>query len=208
MSAWTQRQQALFFDLLDNGWPGDLTPGQVKAYQTLLDGTDPEVVVAGLRRLLHRGQRFRPSAAELLGAANHDPSRPTFDEAYRLIFGARGILAARPTVRNYTDIGDRAAAYRTAARERAASMHPLVGAFVERQGLDRLRGLDLTNPQWGAKRRDDLKTAWEEHVEAFEGREVAALASGEGREGLRRLDPLAGLGVPRPQLEPTTGGTR
>src|SRR5207237_9035503 len=98
--------------------------------------------------------------------------------------------------------------YRAAARERASQLHPLVGSFVERQGIDRLREMPVDDPDNGHWRRDELRTAWAVHVEAFEGREVAALASGEGREGLRRLDPLAGLDAPRPQLEPTTGGTR
>jgi hypothetical protein len=69
-----------------------------------------------------------------------------------------------------------------------------VRAFVERQGIDRLRGLQLADPDWGEKRRADLERAYNEHVEAFDGREVAALASG-GRGELARLDPLAALGV-------------
>jgi hypothetical protein len=62
----------------------------------LLDGTDPDRVVQGLRRLLHRGARFRPSAAEILDAGRQDPGRPTFAEATRLIFGARGVLRPAP----------------------------------------------------------------------------------------------------------------
>jgi hypothetical protein len=73
---------------------------------------------------------------------------------------------------------------------------PIVASFVERQGWDRLRNLPLDDPDWGEKHRKDLEGAWDRHVEAFDGREVVALASG-GREGLRQLDPLAGLSPPK-----------
>jgi hypothetical protein len=63
------------------------------------------------------------------------------------------------------------------------------------------------DPQWGEKRRADLERAWNEHVETWDGREVAVLASGE-RRGLQQFDPLAALGraglTPRPELEETT----
>jgi hypothetical protein len=77
----------------------------------------------------------------------------------------------------------------------------MVRAFVLRQGIERLRHLPLDDPDWGFKRRDELHKAWAAHVEAFDGREVAALASG-GRGELERLDPLAALGIgrDRPQL--------
>jgi hypothetical protein len=47
----------------------------------LLGDVDPDRVVAGVKRLLHQGARFRPSAAEILAAGRADPGRPTFAEA-------------------------------------------------------------------------------------------------------------------------------
>jgi hypothetical protein len=199
-AVWTDEQWAMFFDLLDKGWPGDLDPDGATAYQVLLDGTAPDEVVDALRRLLHQGARFRPSAAEILSARRRDVSRPTFDEAFVMIFGPRGVLRARPAVRRYADEAERRRVHDDAARRRAASMHPLLAAFVERQGLDRLRQMPVDaartehGPGDGHWARKELREAWERHVDAFDGREVAALASG-GRIGLRQLDPLAALGA-------------
>lgn len=199
MSAWTDEQWAMFFDLLDNGWPGELDEGAAAAYQVLLDRTEPAEVIEALHQLLHAGARFRPSAAEILGARRRDPGRPTFEEAYQLIFGSGGVLRARPAVRRYLDEAERKRMYDEAADTRAATMHPLIGAFIARQGLDRLRHMpvDATatadGPGEGHWARKELREAWDRHVEASDGRELAVLASG-GRLGLRQLDPLAALG--------------
>lgn len=211
MTAWSERAWAMFFDLLDSGWPGDLDPDQAPAYRVLLEGTDPDRIVQGVRRLLHQGQRFRPSAAEILAAGRKDPSRPTFVEAYRLIFGPRGVLQARPAVRRYSDAGERARIYNEAALERAADMHPLIGAFIHAQGLDRLRDLDLQDPEYGPLRRKELEGEWDALVARIDDREIAldALPAGDARRGqLRALDPLAALerptAPPQRQLDPGT----
>jgi hypothetical protein len=213
----------LFFDLLDNGWPGELTPGQADAYEATL-GTPDARVLAALNRLLHAGARFRPSPAEILGEARNDPSIPTFDEMLRLVFGKDGILAARPPLRGSPadviaaweageewDTADvnggawlghtRAEATDAVQLERAAESHPLIASFVQRLTLQRLRGYNVA-PEQGedGKRIDtwdlrDLRIAWGHHCEAVTGREVAALAAGTGRRGLAQLDPLAVLGV-------------
>jgi hypothetical protein len=195
---WDDQTWAMFCALMHRGWPGAFTEEDALAYRVLLDGVDPAEAVGALRRLLHRGARFRPSAAELLGELHADPTRPTFAEAYQLIFGPRGVLRARIVGGRWDNEADRRAAHRQAIEERAAGVHPLVGAFVMRQGIDRLRTLPLEDPQWGEKHRRDLERAWEQHVEAFDGREVAALAAGS-RDGLRQLDPLAALGIARPK---------
>src|SRR3954452_1330274 len=114
MTAWTDETWAMFFELLDKGWPGELAPDAAEAYRVLLDGVDPERVIGGLRRLLHGGAKFRPSAAEILDAGRRDPRRPTFAEAVRLIFAPRGVLHARPAVRRYGDAGQRDRLYNEA----------------------------------------------------------------------------------------------
>lgn len=203
--AWTDQQWDTFAGLLEDGWPGEFDDRRGDAYRLLLDAIEPADAVRGLQVLL-RTSRFRPSAAEIVQAVEHDPSRPTFDEAYRLIFGPRGILAARPAVTRWADEAERRRLYNRAARDRAAELHPLVGAFVDRQGIDRLRELPVDDPDYGELRRKDLRQQWDEHVQAFAGREIHALAAGDDRQhGLRRLDPLAAIQPPapmRPELEP------
>lgn len=143
---------------------------------------------------------FPPSVAKLAAQARRDPSVPTFDEAYRLIFGPGGVLAARPAVRRWADDGQRRRLFNDAAMRRAEAFHPLIGAFVARQGLERLRQMPVDDPDQGHWRRRELQQAWQEHVDASAGREVAVLAAGAGGEGLRRLDPLTGIDRPRQQL--------
>jgi hypothetical protein len=194
--AWTDEQWALLFDLLDNGWPGELDPSGAEAYRVLLDGTDPDTVVAGLRRLLHGGARFRPSAAEILSSARRDPSRPTFGEMLQLV---EHCLRARPArtgaVTTYKHEADRLRQFDAAILERAQTVHPLVCAFIHRQGIDRLRTLGLNDPDYGGVRRRDFEAEWNDHVETFEGRDVAALAAPRGTGGqLKKFDPLAALG--------------
>lgn len=170
---WEPQEWDAFCSLLEEGWPGVFSESTAEAWRVLLDATPPQTAVTALRRLLLEGRRFRPSVSELLAATRHDPSRPTFDEALVLI---RRALTAT--------FGERDALERLS--------HPLVRSFVQRQGVDRLRMFPLDDPVWGEKHRRDLEGAWDRHVEAFDGREIAALASGSG--DLRRLDPLAPRG--------------
>ena len=138
-------------------------------------GLDPDGAIATLRSC---EDRFPPSAGEIAAAARRDPSQPTFDEM--LVLLRRAMKAANPAQR----LADRR----------------IVAAFVERQGWGRLRNLPLDDPDWGEKTRRELREAWDRHVEAFDGREAAALASGD-RDGLQRLDPLASLGVKPLEIE-------
>jgi hypothetical protein len=174
-------------------------------------GLTPETALAAIRSCPAE-QRFPPSAAELLGLARHDPSKPTFVEAYRLIYGVGGILRARPFLTSsWDDDGDRRRAYDQAAREHAATMHPLVASFVDRYGIDRLRLLEVDHPDYGDIKRRDLEAAWDAHVEAMDGRDLAAIAAPRRGEGLRKVDydPLSALGARRPELpEPPKEGAR
>lgn len=175
-----------FFDLLDNGWPGDLDPAAASSYRVLLDGVPADTLTGGLRRLLHSGQRFRPTAAEILAAARRDPSVPTFDELLMLI---DRVLTARPAPRGLWREGEYRRATDEAVMERVNGLHPVAASFIARRGLAGLRRLDFGDT-WDRK---ELREAWAAHLEATEGREVAVLAAGSGPGGLRRLDPLGGL---------------
>lgn len=194
--SWSEDQWDGFCALLEEAWPGEFDAPARRSWRVLLDSTPPESGVTALRRLLLQGSTFRPSVSELLAAARHDPSKPTFAEAYQLIYGRGGVMRAQPPSKGITTTAEK----RQAEDARLGEIHPLVRAFVERQGLARLATIPLSDPEWGEKHRRDLELAWTRHVEAFDGREVAALASG-GRGELARLDPLASLTPPpQPQL--------
>lgn len=187
---WTTPEWDAFCGLLEEGWPGEFTDEARTAWRVLLDGAQPSAAVQALKRLLFAGSRFRPSAAELLAELRRDPSTPTWDEAWMLI--QRAIRA-----------------HRTDEQLLAAldAHHPSLRAWVERFGAQRLRMLPVGDPQWGEQRMRELRESWERHMEASETRQVAALASGSGREGLRQLDPLAALGGQR-QIEAADAAER
>ena len=206
---WTDEQWDGFVALVASSWRQEFPEAERKAWRILLDETPAETAMLGLKRLLLEGREWRPAVSELLKAARHDPSRPTFSEAYQLIFGHGGAIracVAGGTV-VYRNDGDRARTEREAILVRAGELHPLIRPFIERQGVDRLRTLPLDDPEWGEKHRRDLEAAWDRHVEAFDGREVAAIASG-ARDGLRQLDPLAALGLPGPAPQLEAGPTQ
>lgn len=213
MSAWTPDQWAVFVSLLQRGFAArdPLTPADEDAYRVLLDGIDPQQAVRALREIVQEGQELRPRPGAIAARARRDPSVPTFDEAYRLIFGPGGVLAARPTVRRWADERERRRLYDQAALDRASQMHPLIGAFVQRRGLDSLRATPTSDDGDTERRpatwaRKELREAWEAHVAAFDGRQAAAIAAGTNGGGLRQLDPLHALGLDPPASPALTEG--
>jgi hypothetical protein len=183
--SWDADRWDAFCGLVEEAWPGEFDDVARKSWRVLLDEIDPQAAIGGMRRLLFAGGTFRPSVSELLAAVRLDPSAPTFDEAYQLLFGPRGAMLGY-------DVEE--------VSQRLDTIHPLIGTFVRRQGYRRLKELPLDDPNWGEQRRRELREAWDRHVEATDAREVAALALGEGHEGLRKLDPLASLPGPRREL--------
>lgn len=143
-------------------------------------------------------QRFPPSAPELAALARRDPSQPTGAELLTLIYGRCGVLRARPAYPDGGWSGNEFSVERDDVQQaRAFELHPLLGAFVRAYGLDRLRMLQIDDPDWGEKHRRDLTADWERFVEANEGREVASLVAGRRGDGLRKLDPLRALSAAR-----------
>lgn len=162
---WTVEEWDRFAILVEEGWPGEFSDAASLAWRAMLDDVEPQAAVRTLKELLLRGSRFRPSLSEFLAAVRFDPSMPTFEEAYSLI-------------------------YRALRDEPARTDNRLVAAFIMRFGEQRLRMLPVDDPTWGEKHRRDLREAWERHVDAWDGRERAAVAAG-GEP--RQLDPLASL---------------
>lgn len=172
--------------ILDGGWPGDFTTNDEHAYYYLLNDHPATAVMAALKALRHK--KFRPSASEIANVLTPTTAAtPTFDEMFTLLFSQRGALAAP---------GEQG------TRQRLTSVHPLVAAFAERQGIQRLKELPVHDPDDGHWRRKELRDAWTAHVDAHADREIAALAAGTGQEGLHRLDPLTALPTPTTMTGP------
>lgn len=192
-ATWEQVGEALL-----GSWPGTIVAWGADAidlYVKVLKARGLEADQA-LKAILTwpAGSDFPPSAPNLAAAALHDPSLPTFEELFRLIFGPRGVLFARAPYVN----GEYVYSHDEAGERMARLLHPLAAGFILQQRVSSLRMLQVDDERVGALVRKDLAAAWERFCEAYSGREVAALASGDRRGGLERLNPLAALGRPRP----------
>jgi hypothetical protein len=190
---WTDLQWDAFVGLVDEAWPGKLDNSSAASWRTLLGGFEPKSIEEGVQRLLLEGHTFRPSVSEIIAAARQDPSKPTFAEAYQLLYGPGGALRAKPGSSLWKDEKHRRKLQHEAIKDRANDMHPLVGAFIERQGIDRLLQLKTLHEEWGDKNRSDLEQQWDQHVAAMDNRDVAAIAAGGRRGELAAFDPLAVL---------------
>jgi hypothetical protein len=151
-------------------------------------GLTPDAAIYALRTWPNPD--WPPSAGNLVAAALVDPSTPTFEEALDAIYGRGGILKARPEHKALITEDDELRAKRDALE----AAHPLIASFALSQGLTRLAGLPLEDPEWGTKHRRDLEAAWTRHLESGHQRQVAALAAGGAP---RRLDPAASLQIER-----------
>ena len=184
--------------LIEEAWPGEFDDRAAKAWRLLLDGYTAMQVSDAITGLLARGGTFRPAVSEIIAEIRRDPGKPTFAEACMLIFGRGGVLRARTQVRKASwEAGERDRLDDEAGWQRAGELHPMVGAFVRSQGLDRLRSLRLDDPEYGAARRKQLAVEWEEFADANETRDVAGVVAGRsGRGELGRVDPLCALDLP------------
>jgi hypothetical protein len=170
---WTEMTWDAFCSLLEHGWPGEFSADAGDAYRALLDNVEPERAVAALRTLLARGNRFRPSAAEIAGTLNDDPTRPTFTEALSAI---RRVVPIRPN---------------EAALVAAERIHPYLAAFIQAAGLDRLRQWPIDDPEYGQAQTKRLREEWDQFVARADQRVAAGLelTAGTRRQlGPRKLD--------------------
>lgn len=198
------------FDVLSHFPAKDPLDDNAKAaYKFILRKQPLAAIVGALDILIAGGAKgqttWRPAAPDILAAIRHDPSAPTFDEALVLLFRRHGVLDVR--VRGTTDTNPN---YRAELYEkvggRLAELHPLIGGFVQRVGLERLRSMNIDGED-GHWRRKELRETWTDFVESSQHREVAALAAGTGQRGLARLDPLAALGIGSAPAELEVGGS-
>jgi hypothetical protein len=183
-------------------WPASAFSQEVQAlWYERLAAFSGQQVASAIDALLHEGSPFMPSLGQLIRALRADPSRPTFVEAFQLIYGRDGVVRASATPRGSSTFTTPQEEM-DAKEQRLRGVHPLVRSFVQRQGIRRLEGLPLDDSEWGEKHCRDLEAAWDRHVEACDGREIAVMASGgESNGGLHRFDPRAGL-PPNPRHLP------
>lgn len=183
---------------LVGSWPGTIVQWGAEAIDAYLYVLQARGLTAAqvLRAIgtWPAGSDFPPSAPNLAAQALKDPSKPTFEEAYRLIYGRGGALKARaPRGQTYANEAAMLGAHDDAAQARAWDFHSLVGSFVERYGVRRLVALEVDHPEYGELKRRELREAWDRHCEAMDGRDVAALAAGRRRGELAEFDPLAAI---------------
>lgn len=178
-------------------WPGTITAWGRDAFDAYLyvlqaRGLDAADVLRAVGTW-PAGTDFPPSAPNLAAAAMKDPGKPTFPEALRLIRVALAMWN-RPLTGDYANEAEMLKAREGAVVTRAATLPPLVASFIATYKLDELQRIveQLGDEKYGSVRRRDLEHAWDRYCEAFEGREVAALASGRRGE-LGAFDPLAAL---------------
>lgn len=178
--------------LLDKGfkWREPFVGAVEDTYQVLLDGYEPAQIASAITALVASGQVFGPTPGEIVAQIREDPDIPVWSEAYDKIYGRRGILRARPPYPSGGWTGDQLqVAQDKLGLELADEYHPLFGAFVRTQTLRRLRMLHVDDPNHGELVRKELGEDWALFIATTDRRQVAAIAAGGQRRGLRRVDP-------------------
>lgn len=190
---WDDESWAAFTAVLRHGFASrdEFTDDRETVYRLLLDKVEPAAAMRAVQEMVLAGQALLPQPGEIVSKAQADHRRPTFDEAFYVLFQhLYSPLKAQTT-------GE--------AVNRAMSFHPLIARFVQVMGRDRLAYMEVFDPDYGRVRRQELRTTWQEIDETTRGRDVAAMVAGSGerRGQLGRFDPLRALGVAdRHQLEP------
>lgn len=165
--------------LLRRWWPGAFDDDDAEAYRVALDRYESADVAKVLGKALESGERFRPSASELVGALAGRTPRPSADEAWRLIEEAvrrvgRSMYAA--------DFDDR----HQAAIDWLAGQDVVLGAFAARRGLCQLPGSlgmeRVNDPDVGGAVRGRIGKDWRTAVAAAADREARGLPAVDLRD--------------------------
>lgn len=170
----TDAEWDTFALLLDKGfkWREPFGQAHETTYRVLLDGYDGEQIAYALRALIASGQVFGPTPGEIVAAVRTDPSRPTFEEMLHGLYGPGGIYGFKRS---------------------GVTISPWVTAFADNFGRERLRLLEIEDPDEGKWRRRELQDAWERFLEANESRQAHEIAARSGRGTLGRINPLAAI---------------
>ena len=139
----TDAEWEAFCTLIEEGWPGEFDAPARTAWRVLLAPLTPAQCGAALSRLNAEGRTFRPNPGEFIVAAWQDPPAPSPLQALAMIYG-----------------GSKSAMYAADPVQRAYELHPYLGGFVKTYGVERLRRLEINDPDWGERNRRVLEDAW------------------------------------------------
>lgn len=166
--------------LLENGWRADWDDNRDEAYFRLLQGFEAQAILAAIQALVEEGQRFLPAAAEIAAKARSltEPSMPSWTEAWAAI--ERALVRQNPAT--------------------LKEVHPLLAAFVEVEGFERLSMIEFYDPEYGPVRLRDLEARWNDFLERARERvqNGRALEAVGHRNGLpTKFDSTAVIGAVR-----------
>lgn len=147
------------------------TAAKERTYQRWLGGYDHPVLVAALGKLMLAREKWGPAIADIVGAVEHDPGLPSWDEVAQVLF---------------------APPHRVRQLEKG---HPAMVEWIRRHGgLNAIRQLPTQGEDghWEVKR---LRESWAEHAEQWTDRRHHSIALGRGDGQLKQLQPLAAAGL-------------
>jgi hypothetical protein len=143
------------------------------SYRILLDKYEPEQVVAAIQSMVDGGRQYRPMPGEVVAAIRHDPTMPTWPEAYRDV-----MRALRVHTPYQASDGEKEAIAVGWLREHS---HELVAAFFRAQTYAVLSMLPLNDQdddgKFAVKR---LREDWEAFVERADDRIAQGLPLDQG----------------------------
>lgn len=166
--------------MLEHWWPGEFPAAAAAAYRMLLDRLPAAAVARALGGRAERGERFRPSAAELLGQlCGPAVAHPSPDEAWNLIVAAIHRVGV--------SVYDQRFPFRhQAAIDWLAGQDRVVAAFAASRGLTGGPGtlgmLEVGDPDRGGMILAVVKKDYRERLEAAVEREARGLEAVEDRE--------------------------
>lgn len=182
-------------EMIRDGFKDEFEPERAKTYHRFLATYDAAVVEAAIHAYAQTGEKWAPSAGELVALCE-------------------GFVS--PPVPTWADCADmiRRAARRFGRDERAAveglySRHPYFGLFAQRHGWERLLAEPVEHEEYGGAVVKRLSEEWQALVDAQEERRrqglaVATLIEVGSLNGPRKLDVLAALGRAQQQIGPPT----
>lgn len=185
----TNREFVVLMQELDATFRGELDKAGEGAMRQHIGRVSFDEAHEAIAVLVARGQVFMPVAAEMVGALTRDPSRPTFEEAFAVLYERPRSPLKKSTTK--------------AAVAKAMEHHPLIARFVQVLGRDYLARLEVFDVEWGGAKRQQLLKAWNDMVAATGERDVTALVESTRDGGrTRRLDPMKAIGAERRELGP------
>lgn len=175
----TEQEWETISQHLEHCFAGDFDDHKAEAYATFMGHLGFFDVMTAINELMHRGQRFVPSAGEILGVLDEASGPPSFDRAWRALERAMSRYG----------LGD--AAY---AESALVNEHPAVVDWARSYGWRRLTHEPVNDPDYGGAVMHRLGRSYREHCSELRLRERA---DRRGLPGAQR----AQLGVGTRELE-------